>query len=455
MVGIELSRNSLFFSKKTIGIFLLLPLIAVNPAFAQSTEIQMDWLIEGQLEEESVTTQEAEIVSNYEELVVESIEPAEPIYDKFITGNKYSIGDYKITIDSEEGQILNGMLIEQRDLRQESFEHKIRYYDRFSDGYVEIAEALLDPIGDSKYLIKGQAFDYNPNSNLELFVLERGYSMDNLEAIPNDIFSPKEFTLGRHMMDEATRSGEGEFDLREYSPNYLLLTKEQIQERMNDAFSEQTSQLFDGMLSGEQLPPGKLPDTGIAITVPQSEPENIFDNFKFEKPTFENTRHIRDSLQTNPFQVTAPTSNIENISLLLIIPVFVALAVFGYLLRKKLSQRKSDEPLLQVSIPQTDFRELTQQMITKSQSLFENNQRKEAFETLSQAIRYYYSQNMEIYKEMTNHELLSALNESKSDAYGKVRNWLLLCGSVEYAKYDSSDADFRDALSKFSKEVSL
>ena len=93
-------------------------------------------------------------------------------------------------------------------------------------------------------------------------------------------------------------------------------------------------------------------------------------------------------------------------------------------------------------------------MINKSQSLFENNQRKEAFEILSQAIRYYYSQNMAIYKEMTNYELLNVLDDSKSNAYGKVRNWLLLCGSVEYAKYDSSDADFRDALSKFSKEVS-
>ena len=98
----------------------------------------------------------------------------------------------------------------------------------------------------------------------------------------------------------------------------------------------------------------------------------------------------------------------------MIIPVFVALAVFGYLLRKKLSERKYEEPLLQVSKPQTDFRELTQQMINKSQNLFDNNQRKEAFETLSQAIRYYYSQNMEIYKEMTNQELLSVLNESKS-----------------------------------------
>ena len=451
MAGTELSHKLSDFKNIIATFFLLLSLIIVNPAFAESSEIQMDWLIEGQIDKQTVTPQEAEVISSYEEVLEKDVKL---IYDKFITNNKYSVGDYKITIDSEEGQILNGMLIEQRDLRQDSFKHKIKYYDRFSDGYIEIAEALLDPIGDSKYLINGRSLDYNPNSNLELFVLERGYSMDNLEAIPNDIFTPKEFTLGRQLMDEAIRSGEGEFDLREYSPNYLLLTKEQIQERMVNAFSEQTSQLFDGILSGEQLPPGQLPDTGIAASVPTRESENIFDNFKFEKPKFENTRHVRDSLQSNPFQITEPTQSIENISLLLIIPVFVALAVFGYLLRKKLSERKYEEPLLQVSKPQVDFRELTQQMINKSQSLFENNHRKEAFETLSQAIRYYYSQNMKIYKEMTNQELLNVLNESKSNAYGKVRDWLLLCGSVEYAKYDSSDADFRDTLFKFSKEIS-
>ena len=55
MVGIELSHNFLRFKKEFATIFLLLSLILVNPAFAQSAEIQMDWLIEGQLEEESAT----------------------------------------------------------------------------------------------------------------------------------------------------------------------------------------------------------------------------------------------------------------------------------------------------------------------------------------------------------------------------------------------------------------
>ena len=173
-----------YFSLKFKKIIFLIPLIIfTNPVYADNSEIQMDWLIEGELDDQSVTAKESEIILNYEENIEDS-KSTKPIYDKFITNNQYSIGDYKITINSEEGQILNGMLVEQRDIRQDSFQHKIKYYDRFSDGYVQVAEALLDPIGDSKYLINGRSLDYNPNSNMELFVLERGYSMDNLEAIP-------------------------------------------------------------------------------------------------------------------------------------------------------------------------------------------------------------------------------------------------------------------------------
>jgi hypothetical protein len=442
------------FSLKFRKIIFLIPLIIfANPVYADNSEIQMDWLIEGELDEQSVTTKESKIISNYEENI-DDLKSTKPIYDKFITNSQYSIGDYKITINSEEGQILNGVLVEQRDTRQDSFQHKIKYYDRFSDGYVQIAEALLDPIGDSKYLINGRSLDYNPNSNLELFVLERGYSMDNLESIPNDIFTPKEFTLGRQLMDDAQRSGEGVgIDLREYSPNYLILNQEQIQERMINAFSEQTSELFNGIMSGEKLSSEILASPGISVSQSGKESENIFDNFKFEKPKFENTRYIRDSLQNNPFQGVPFTQGIEDISLFLIIPIFVVLAVFGYLVYKKSLARKSEVPLLQVSKPQIDFRELTQDMLDKSQSLYANNKRKEAFEVLSQAIRYYYSQNMGIYKEMTNLELLGIMRESKSNAYSQVKDWLLLCGSVEYAKYRFNDDDFGIILSKFSKEI--
>lgn len=436
-------------------IFFLTPVIFLaNPAFADNSEIQMDWLIEGQINDQINTLQESDIVSSYQEVIDEDPKSSKPVYGKFITNNQYSVGDYKITIDTEEGQLLNGMLIEQRDLRQESFQHKIKYFDRFSDGYVEIAEALLDPIGDSKYIINGRSLDYNPNSNLELFVLERGYSMDNLEAIPNDIFTPQEFTLGRAMMKEAMESGEGEFDLRKYSPNYLELNKEQIQERMRNSFSEQTSKLFNEIISGKQLQSdGSFSDIEVEISQPTRDSKSIFDNFKFNQPKFENTRHIRDSLQSDPFGAIPNSLGFENISLLLLIPVFAALTIFGYLMNKKRTDRKL-EPLLQVSKPRIDFRELTNDMLKKSKNLYENNKRKEAHEILSQAIRYYYSQSLGIYKEMTNLELLTILRESKSSEYNQVKDRLLLCGSVEYARYNPNDDEFEKALTQFSKEIS-
>ena len=441
--------------KNYMKILFLIPLILfTNSVYADETEIEMDWIIEGQINE-SVTTKESEIISNYEDLIDEqNIKSAKPIYDKFVTNNQYSIGDYKITIDSEEGQILNGVIVEQQKLQDESFKHKIKYYDRFSDGYIEIAEALLDPIGDSRYLINGRSLDYNPNSNLELFVLERGYSMDNLDAIPNDIFTPKEFTLGRAMMEDATRSGEGEFDLRKYSPNYLELNKEQIQERMMNAFSEQTSQIFNEIISGKQLQPdGTLSDIEVAVSQPTKDSRSIFDNFKFEKAKFENTRHVRDSLQGGSQQIISSPQNIEDNPLLLIIPVFVGLIVFGYLMKRKLSHTKQELPQLLVGKPQVDYKELTQDMLNNSQTLFNNNQRKEAYEILSQAIRYYYSQNLKIYKEVTNLELLSSMKKLKATEYEQVKNWLLLCGSVEYAKYKSDENDYTSIVSSFSKLI--
>ncbi|NNL59206.1 MAG: hypothetical protein HKP31_07095 [Nitrosopumilus sp.] len=443
------------FSTKFRRILFLIPLILFsNIAYADEAEIEMDWMIEGQIDEQSVTTKESKIISNYEDIVKEENNKSKkPIYDKFVTNNQYSIGDYKIKIDSEDGQILNGVLIEQRDLQQESFKHKIKYYDRFSDGYVEIAEALLDPIGDSKYLINGRSLDYNPNSNLELFVLERGYSMDNLEAIPNDIFTPKEFTLGREILDGAMRSGEGEFDLREFSPNYLQLNKEQIQERMMESFSEQTLQIFNEIIVGKQLQPdGTLSDIEI-VSQPKDDLQSIFDNFKFEQSKFENTRHVRHSLQDSLQQVILPTQNIENNPLLLIIPVFVALAIFGYLMKRKISKPKQELPPLEIDTPRVDYRELAHQMLINSQRLYDDNQRKAAYEVLSQAIRYYYSQKLQIYKEITNFELLSHLKQTKSNEYELVKRWLILCGSVEFAKYKSHDGDYQSIFSEFSKLI--
>ena len=439
--------NSIFSLKFNKVLFLAPLILLVNPAYADTMDIQMDWIIEGETTEENISKESQKIISNHEETLEDE---KKIVYDKFVTDNKYAMGDYKITIDSEEGQILNGMLIEQRELQHDSFLHKIKYYDRFSDGYVEIAEALLDPVGNNKYIINGRSYDYNPNSNLEFFVLERGYSLDNLEAIPNDIFTPTSLDEARQLIADSQKNG-GAFDLNELSPNYLRLDGEEAQERMMIAITEQTSKIFNEILTGKKLQSdGTFADIEVMVSQPQRGQSSIFDNFKLEQPQFENTMHVRDRLQDSSLPMFRTTQSMEELSILLIIPVFAGLALFGYLMRRKLFERKSEQPILQTVESQVDFRQLTQEMLQNSRNLYQNNQRKEAHETLSYAIRFYYAKKLGINKELTNFELLSNLRKSKIDKYDEIRKWLVLCGSVEYAKYKSQDNDFTEAISKFS-----
>jgi len=421
-------------------------MIIVNPVSAQTSEVPMDWIIEGQSDDE-ITKEAQQIIKKYEST---ENKKSQKVYDKFVTGNKYAMGDYKITIESPEGQTLNGVLIEQIEMQEDNFLHKIKYYDRFSDGYVQVAEALLDPIGEQTYFIDGAKYDHNPNSNLEYFVLERGYSLDNLDAVPNDIFSPMTFTLGREMMSEAQRTGEGEFDLRVFSPNNMYLEPEEVQAKMVNDITEQTNKIFEQIISGKQ-PESVLQDPQGVVTPPKTQSENIFDNVKTERKQFQDTRHVRDMIQEKPDILDISSG--KEFAVLLLIPVVVGLAVLGYVMKKKLMPKKLEPPIMQFAVPQTDYAQKTFDMLAVSRELFNNNQEKEAYEVLGQSIRYYFTQRLEIYKELTTFELLEELEDYEISNIKKIRDWLLLCGSVEFARHHTSKDEFSKTLSEFSKSI--
>ena len=170
----------------------------ITPAFAEPIEIEIDWIIEGQFEilpspfTESIE-KKLSFIENEDIFDSSKIIPPAEIYEDFITGSGYVIGQREITIDSEEGQILNQMLIEQKRINKENFFHMIKYLDRYSDGYVELAEALLDPVKKQNYQSSGMSRDSYLNSNLENFLVERGYDLTNVESIPNNAFSPTKY----------------------------------------------------------------------------------------------------------------------------------------------------------------------------------------------------------------------------------------------------------------------
>ena len=415
--------------------------------FAESDDLEIDWIIEGQTEiliSESSSTGTSITDQQIDNFVSSNDDVFTDVYDDFITNSGYMMGDEKITINSKEGQLLNQILIEQKEINRNNFFHMIKYLDRYSDGYIELAEALLDPVKEQKYQSHGISRDSYINSNLEHFLIERGYSLDNLESIPNNAFSPTKYDAIRATAAKIQNDHRGSMDLRELLPNYVKPDSKIMNNEMIRKLSEQTTNVHDSILSKPlEISINQSPDLTNTIT------DNLFDDFQFVNTKFENTQHVIDSLD-KPQKLLEINKTYENIILISIFTV-LGLMAFGYLLYRK-SLVKHTLPLVTVSTS-INYIENTTDMIQSSKELFDKGSPKYAFEKFSQAIRYYYSQNMKIYKEITNLELLGILRESKSNVYSQVKDWLLLCGSIEYAKYSSNDDDFRNILSKFSKEV--
>ena len=445
-----------------IFIIFLLTLGLTNSVYAEPKDVEIDWIIEGQILPENSSSNESNSESSDENdsVIKEQIENflstenelVETIEEDFITGSGYTIGNRIITIDSEEGQALNKLLIEQKKLNRDNFFHMIKYLDRYSDGYVELAEALLDPVRIQNYQQKGMNTNYNVNSNLEHFLFERGYDLDDLESIPNNAFSPTKYDAVRAAAAAAANSGEGSTDLRELLPNYVAPDSKAINDEMVRKLSEQTTNVYDSITSSElEISIVQSPDSTNTIT------DNLFDDFqfvntKFDNSKFENTQHVIDTLEK--------PQNILNISPTSEYPIFILIAVFlvlgliifSYLLYRK-SQIKIALPPVTVSAT-IDYVKNTNDMIESSRELFENNSSKYAFEKFSQAIRYYYSHRLKINLDLTTSEIMFELEKSNIDNFEDVKTWLLLCGQVEFVKHKSTQNEFIKALDSFSKSLS-
>ena len=430
-----------------------------DTVFAEPTDVEIDWVIEGQistLQSEIITESDIKINSIIEEQINNFFSPqnkiSEDVMEDFITGSNYMIGGREISIDSKEGKLLNRLLIEQREINKDNFFHMIKYLDRYSDGYVELAEALIDPVRNQNYKQSGSVRDYNINSNLEHFLVERGYDLNDLESIPNNAFSPTKYDAVRTAASKAANAGVASTDLRELLPNYVKQDSKVMHDEMIRKLSEQTTSVYDSISSDTlEISVNQSPDLTNTIT------DNLFDDFqfvntKFDNTKFENTQHVIDTLD-KPEILFEINSTYEYYFLILIsISILIGLVIFGYLVyRKSLVQH----PLNLVTVPTSiNYVENTNNMIQLSRELFANNSPKYAFEKFSQAIRYYYSNKLQINLDLTSTDMMFELEKSNINNFDDVRKWLLLCGQVEFVKHKSTQKEFLDALDLFSKSIS-
>jgi len=434
-----------------IFIIFLISFGLTDTIFAEPADLEIDWIIEGQIPStQSEINTESNIGNNsiIEEQINNFLFPqnkiSEDVAEDFITGSGYMIAGRQINIDSKEGQLLNRLLIEQREMNKDNFFHMIKYLDRYSDGYVELAEALIDPVRQQNYQQGGSAREYNINSNLEYFLVERGYDLNDLESIPNNAFSPTNYDAVRIA---AANSGIDSTDLRELLPNYVKQDSKILYDEMIRQLSKQTTSVHDSILSNKfEISVKQNPDLTNTVT------DNLFDDFQFVNTKFENTQHVIDTLDKPEIFLGINPTYEYSILILTSMSIIIGLIIFGYLVYRKSLVK---HPLNLVTIPTSiNYMENTHNMIRSSKELFVNNSPKYAFEKFSQAIRYYYSHKLQINLDLTTTDMMFALEKSNISNFDDVKKWLSLCGQVEFVRHKSTQKEFLNALDSFSKSIS-
>ena len=250
----------------------------------------------------------------------------------FVSGNSYMIDGERIPSASIEGNLINELLVKQKEIMRDNWLHKIKYHDRYDDGYVELAQAMLDPVGNPDYVINGKKFDANPNSNLWYFLLERGFDPNNPENIPNHAFNPSKYVDARQIL-----KSDGNYkgtDLTEVSDYYKRFSEEDVQAYLIEEIEKHTATLHydlnQEMFTSPELQ-GSQRDVS-KITV------NRMDNSLFSESIgggniFQNTKHIHQSPD-----VGIPTElepDYEFVSIIGIIIATIFLAIMGYVVIKK------------------------------------------------------------------------------------------------------------------------
>ena len=430
-------------------------IVSISPIFAEPVDVEIDWTIEGQPKIIVNPSTEKSIEDNIgidvniinEKIQEKSLDTSTETkeFEDLITGSGFTVGTRLITIDSEEGQILNQMLNEQRQINKDNFFHMIKYLDRYSDGYVELAEALLDPVKKQKYFSSGISRDYYVDSNLENFLVERGYDLNDLDSIPNNAFSPTKYDDVRLKAAQMANEGKESIDLRELLPNYVAPDSQAMKEDMIRQLTKETSNVYESISSRQlDISVNQSPDLTNSIS------SNLFDDFQFVNTKFENTKHVIDSIEKPQTSFELPKNYDYN--LMILIPIILGLIIFGYLsYRKSITNR-------QLSIatvpPSVNYVENTLEMIQSSKNLFDDSMPKYAFEKFSQAIRYYYSNKLGINLDLTQSEMMYNLRKSDVSNYPQIQKWLQLCGQVEFVKHSSTQKEFIDSLETFRKLIS-
>ena len=121
--------------------------------------------------------------------------------------------------------------------------------------------------------------------------------------------------------------------------------------------------------------------------------------------------------------------------------------------------RYYEKPIKTTSSPITiesknDYLTEVESLLSHATSLYRQNNIKDAYEKLSQSIRLFYSNRLELEKEIITSDLLPLMKRFGSHEKSLVEESLRLSDMIEFAKHIEKDSKFEQIITEFSIIVS-
>jgi hypothetical protein len=447
-----------------IGIFCVSLIFEISESYSETREITI--VVDpsqNTTTEENTKNTETSKTSNSNTSDDSPILPTE-----FVNGSEYALNGIPIFINTDEGIALNEQLIDQIELEKLESIHGKNFWDRvetLTQSDRGLVNALLNPQSGNSFFSGSGKHEINPNSNLEYYILERGFNPENTNDIPNRIFSPEKYDLARAIAQKLGNSNSNELnvdalkqlDLRLVSPHTFEINDAEEYERYTSDIQHRANDMLRGALSGTSLSHNQIPGdaTSNDFTSSESDDDPVASSNTKNEEIFQNTEHIKKLIKTENFSPNYSQNQESKFLLnydlfLLIIPIIATLLLAFYLKNKKKS--KSQKTILVKK--SVDYTLETEKLLIFAQNIFLKGNAKDAFEKFSYAIRFYYSNKLGLEKEITSSELLEKLKNKNNSDYGFIRDCLILSGNVEFAKDDSFE-QFSSHIQRFAESLGL
>jgi len=398
----------------------------------------------------------------------------------FVTGNEYALNSNAIYINTNEGISLNNLLIEQIETERENAEHMDNFWSRTDQlimGNFGVINALQNPFTENNYHMEGQKHSENTNSNLEYFVQERGYDLDNLQNIPNHMVTPKKYDLSRAVSKEITNPLSSDLniqhvrDLRDVSPNAFDFTPQQEMQMFRESVKNTSFDVVGAlmpklMVDESWFEPESAAETNSNIKNDgkQNASQNIIESQKQEsqkkqveeEKLFQETSHIKNLISNSGYAPNYDRQENFQFSLFEIITSFGMFVSSFIICQLIISHYRNHQKIILFPIAiesKNDYLMEVESLLKHATSLYDQNSIKDAYEKLSQSMRLFYSNKLELEKEIITSDLLPLMKHFDEDEKLLVEESLHLSDMIEFAKHTEKDNRFEQIMTEFSKII--